>query len=118
MNQTAFAKYGGLDAFVTIVTRFYQRVRANEQLAVHFKQVSIDRLVDHQARFLSEVLGSDNLYEGRDIQLAHRGPGITDSDFDEMMQLLTETLVEAQLDSTDRDKLTALVSSYRDQVVS
>jgi truncated hemoglobin YjbI len=54
---TMFERYGGI-AFVTrFVLSFYDRVLTSATIAPFFADVDMRRLVDHQAKFISSVMG-------------------------------------------------------------
>ena len=69
--DTMFERYGGL-AFVTrFVLSFYDRVLASVRLAPFFANSDMQRLVEHQAKFISSVMGGPTSYSNAVLREVH-----------------------------------------------
>jgi hemoglobin len=89
--DTMFERYGGF-AFVTrFVLSFYDRVLASAGLARFFADTDMARLVEHQAKFISSVMGGPASYSDAKLREAHAHLQIDDRAFDEMIGLLRVT---------------------------
>ena len=51
-------RYGGLAFISRVVLSFYDRVLASVRLAPFFADVDMQRLVEHQAKFIGSVMGA------------------------------------------------------------
>jgi truncated hemoglobin YjbI len=59
------------------------------------------RLIDHQAQFISQLLGGPIRISDETLQHAHARLGITPEEFEEVSRILRETLEEAGWASED-----------------
>src|SRR5262245_13156285 len=99
--DTMFERYGGV-AFVTrLVLAFYDRVLASSLLAPFFANTDMQRLVDHQAKFMSSVMGGPSSYSNAALREAHAHLDVDDRAFDEMIALFRTTLEESGIAAAD-----------------
>jgi hemoglobin len=115
--DTMFERYGGL-AFVTrLVLTFYDRVLASAPLAPFFVDTDMQRLVDHQAKFISSVMGGPSSYSNAALREAHAHLNVDDRAFDEMMALFRTTLEESGISSADVEAIMADLDGHRIYIV-
>jgi len=118
MAETLFDKYGGFDTFSKVVKNFYQKVLDSDQVEHYFHGISMDRLITHQTNFISKVLGGPDRYEGLDMKTAHAKLNITVPDFNEVAELLEESLEEAGVEAEDIEVILSAVANLQDQIVT
>jgi hemoglobin len=118
VSQTLFDKYGGVPVVTEIVRDFYKRVMRRPNLRRYFVNVPLEAVIHHQIAFVSMVLGkTPHDYSGRSMKEAHRGIGITSASFELAAQLLSDTLVSAEVEQADIDAIMAKVASLRADIV-
>src|SRR5262245_38814423 len=83
--ETMFERYGGLPFVTRLVLSFYDRVLASSRLAPFFADTDMQRLVEHQARFISTVMGGPASCSNAVLHEAHAHLAIDDPAFDEMI---------------------------------
>lgn len=71
---------GGGSAVSAVVNDFYERVLRDPQLAPYFEGIDLARLKRHQVLLISQVLGGPADYDGRPLDQAHAGLGISHDD--------------------------------------
>lgn len=86
---------GGGPAVSAVVNDFYVRVLADSQLAPYFEDVDLARLKRHQVLLVTKVLGGPNGYDGRPLDEAHDGLGITSEDFAAVVGHLAAAMKDA-----------------------
>lgn len=118
MSGSLFERLGGFARVRLMVADFYERVLESERLAPFFHGVNTSRLVDHQTRFISAIMGGPASFTDEQIARAHRSLGISREDFSEMAELLQETLEDHGVERPDVDRVCAHVFSLREHVVS
>lgn len=79
-------------SLVRIVTDFYAQVLASPDLAPFFDGVSIETLIKHQTAFINAIGSPDSSHSDEQLARAHAQLAVTESDFDELIRLLSETL--------------------------
>ena len=92
MPQTIYEAHGGFASVRKVVSSFYDRVLDSEILAPYFAHTDMKRLVDHQTKFVSFLLGGPASYSDEHLERVHRRLGITLPEFDEMVLTMCETL--------------------------
>jgi len=115
---TLFELYGGFATFSAVVNSFYQKVLDSDELAPYFDNVNMERLMSHQTNFIATALGGPDNYEGRDLKQVHARYNITVPHFQEVGELLSESLEEAGVKDEDVATIMNLISGLMDQIVS
>lgn len=118
MATSLFQKYGGFAAISRIVLSFYDRALDSDQIGGYFEDVDMKRLVDHQTKFVSSLLGGPASYTDERLRQMHQHLGITHADFDEMQKLLTEALEQHGFAAEDCRLVAAEIEARRGVIVS
>jgi hemoglobin len=110
VTQTIFERYGGFATFRRIVSDFYDTV-LDSRLAHHFARADMRELVRHQTAFVIHLTGGPGAqYSDEVLARVHRPLGITAAEFDELLDILTETLEDHELSAED---VAAVVRRFR-----
>ncbi len=112
-----FHRHGGYSFISRLVLDFYDRVLASEQLNVFFARVDMRRLVDHQAKFISSITGGPAAISDDLLAEVHEHLDIDDAAFDEMMDLMSQTLDSHGIDAADREQVLADLKARRLYIV-
>jgi len=101
MALTIYERVGGFATVRRVVSSFYEKALDSDLIAHHFEQIEMPKLIDHQTRFISFLMGGPASYTDEHIEHVHARLGITLAEFDEMVELLTETLEDFEFGSDD-----------------
>ncbi len=101
MNQTTFERYGGFGKLNHVVSAFYDRVLDSPVLSKYFEGIDMRRQIDHQTKFIASLMGGPASYSNQELERAHGRFTITRAEFNEMMELLQETLEDFELEDED-----------------
>lgn len=112
-----FDKYGGLRVLRTVIIDFYDRVLDSDLVGHFFEDVDLARLIDHQTKFFTAVLGGPAEFADQRLANAHAHLKVTHAHFDEIAFLLTETLSEAGFTPEDLETTLATVEARRSIIV-
>ena len=118
MSQTMFERYGGFSVVSKIVSSFYDRVLDSEKLAPYFENTDMRRQIDHQSKFISSLMGGPASYSNDQLERSHQRLNITNDDFNEVVQVLTETFEDAGVSASDVSTIIRDVNSRRSIIVS
>ncbi len=118
MSQSLFQKYGGFAKVSRVVLTFYDKVLDSDQIGDFFDEIDMSRLVDHQTKFISSLLGGPAAYTDERLKQLHAHIGISDQDFDEMAKLLGEALDDNGFEPGDRDAVIREIEARRSYIVS
>jgi hemoglobin len=116
--KTLFERLGGAPAISGVVRQFYRDVINSPILKHHFEGTDMPKLIDHQTKFLCHVLGGPADYTGQSLAVSHRHLGITPAEFDEVAEILQETLEDFDLSHADIASVMSIVASSRADIVS
>ena len=118
MSGTLFQKYGGFAKVSRVVLTFYDKVLDSEQIGDFFDDIDMSRLVDHQTKFISSLLGGPAAYTDDRLQQLHAHLGISNQDFDEMAKLLGEALDENRFEPADTVAVIREIEARRSYIVN
>ena len=117
MKATMFDRYGGFGFMHRVVLSFYDKMLDSDIVAPYFDDVDMPSLVDHQTKFISHALGGPAHYTGRTLEVGHKHLKITHDHFDEVAEILQDTLEDAGMSSEDVDTVMGIVGSTRSAIV-
>jgi hemoglobin len=92
MERTLFEKYGGFSVVSRIVLDLYERLLDDDDVGPFFDDVDMRRIVDHQTKFVSSLMGGPASYTDDQIRRMHDHLVITSAHFDRLSALLARTL--------------------------
>lgn len=119
MALTIYERYGGFPTARRIVSDFYERVLDSDVVSHHFENIDMDRLIEHQTRFIAFLMGGPAAgYTDEHLAHVHSKFGITLPEFDEMVALLTETLEDHGMGAEDVAKIGAELRRREPVIVS
>ena len=117
MAQSIFERIGGRDAVDAVVSDFYDRVLDDPLLEPYFEGTDTDQLRNHQAQFISAVVGGPVTYDGDDMQTAHEGMGITEEAFASVASHLEAALRANGVPDADVEAILTEVAAMQDDIV-
>jgi len=118
MSQSLFQKYGGFASVSRVVLTFYDKALDSDQIGGFFEDVDMKRLVDHQTKFISSLLGGPASFANDRLEQLHSRFEISDLDMDEMANLLAESLEEHGFEPADREAVIYEIESRRSYIVN
>ena len=93
MSEILFDKYGGVETLTPLVREFYKRIMATPNLASLFYQYGYGSANSTQVQFIAVVMGKPAaFYGGMDMEVAHQNSNISDRSFEDVIDVLEETL--------------------------
>jgi len=112
-----FDKYGGIRVLRHVIMEFYDRVLDSDLIGSFFEDTDMVRLIDHQTKFFSMVLGGPVDFSNERLERAHAHLALSHSEFDEAVALLNETLEEANFTPEDRGTVIDAIEARRSIIV-
>jgi hemoglobin len=116
VKATLFERVGGFAQVRLIVSELYDRILDSERLRHYFEHSDVRRLIDHQTKFVSALMGGPASYTNDQLSRAHVHLGISNEEFDEMAELFRETLEDFDVPEVEVERLHAHILSLRDTV--
>jgi hemoglobin len=118
MQQTLFDKYGGFSSISRIVMDLYDRLLEDDEVGPFFDDVDMARIVDHQTKFLSSLMGGPASYTDKQIEKLHAHLAIASRHFEQLAVILRETLLDHNVSEEDTETIVAIFTNSRDLVVN
>lgn len=116
--SSMFERYGGFAAVSKIVMAFYDKVLDSDIAGPYFDDVDIKTLIDHQTKFIAQVMGGPVNYSNEQLRSVHAKHKIDREAFDEVTGLLKETLEDFELSPDDVNRIIADVEGRASYVIS
>jgi hemoglobin len=113
-----FDRYGGFAKVSRVVSAFYDRVLDSPVLGPYFAGIDMRRQIDHQTKFIASLMGGPASFTSEHLERVHARLDIDDRAFDELVDLLRETLEDFDFDESDIATVYGEVVSYRSVIVS
>jgi len=118
MEQSIYQKYGGFPAIRSVIFSFYEEALDSDIIGDFFADIDISRLIEHQTKFVSFLLGGPVDYAEQRLRQAHAHLGIRDHHFDEMKRILRGTLADAGFHPDDSDTVLGAIEARRATIVT
>ena len=117
-QQTLFDKYGGFSVVSKIVLDLYERLLDDDDLGPFFDDVDFAKIVDHQTKFVSSVMGGPASYTDTQIEKLHSHLPISGAHFAKLAEMLASVLKDHGVSDEDAQEVVGAFSQRRDLVVN
>lgn len=101
MAQSIFLRYGGFASVSKVVSAFYDKAIESPLLSPYFENIDMPRLIDHQTKFFSSLMGGPASFSNEELERVHSHLNINEREFQEMVDLLKETLEDFDFEDSD-----------------
>jgi len=116
-KKTLFDEVGGLPTLQKVHKIFYDKVYAYEWLKEFFVGHNQEAIENRQTLFMAEKMGGPVVYMGKAPKMAHRAMYINQELFDIRQRILEESLIEAGVNKTLRDRWLKIDNAFKAQIV-
>lgn len=119
-QESLYKRLGGYDALAAVTDDFIGRLASDPVLKKFFEGHSTDSL-HHIRQLIVDQLcaatGGPCFYTGRDMRTAHKGLGISESDWDMATKHLQATLDKFKVPQKEKDEVITTISSLKEDIV-
>ena len=121
-TKSLYDRLGGKSAIVAVVDDFVANCAADTRINKFFAATAADKnrlaafkntLVDQ----ICEAAGGPCKYKGKDMKAAHAGMGISNADFNALVEDLTKALSTHKVGKAEQDQLLAVLGPMRSSIV-
>jgi hemoglobin len=102
-KQALFEKYGGFSQVSRLVLAFYDKLLDSDDIGPFFDDIDMAKMVDHQTKFIASLLGGPAAYTDVQLRQLHAHLTIKDAHFDELKEVLKDTLANHKFEADDID---------------
>jgi hemoglobin len=120
--KSLYDRLGGRTAIVAVVDEFVANCAADTRINKFFAATAADakRLATFKTNLVNQVCeaaGGPCKYTGKDMKSAHAGLGISNADFDALVEDLTKALNKFKVGKAEQDQLLGVLGPMRPQIV-
>jgi hemoglobin len=116
-QRTLYDRLGGRDAIAMVVDSFVGRVAADSRINKKFARSDVPRVKSMLVAQICNATGGPCTYTGRSMKEAHRNMGVTDGEFDALVEDLVATLNQFNVAKADQDALLTTLGAMRADIV-
>jgi hemoglobin len=116
-SSVLFERLGGAAGTERIVTALYQRVHGDPELSPYFHQTDMETQQRRLSEMIGEALGGPSAPWLLELDVAHRGRGVTQRHFSLLASHLVDTLEAFGVATEESDAVLEWVAQARDLVV-
>ncbi|WP_172331420.1 group 1 truncated hemoglobin [Mangrovicoccus sp. HB161399] len=113
MEKTLFERYGGFSTVSKIVLDLYDRLLDDDDVGPFFDEIDMARIVDHQTKFVSALMGGPASYTDDQIAKMHAHLAIEPLHFDRLEEILRATLSDHGVAAEDIEAITGAFAARR-----
>ena len=116
-QKSLYERLGGKDAITAVVDDFVANVAADKRINGFFARADVPRLKRNLVDQICQATGGPCTYTGKDMKTAHKGMGITDADFNALVEDLQKSLNKFKVPDKEQGELLGALASLKPQIV-
>jgi hemoglobin len=116
-QRSLYDRLGGKGAVTAVVDTFVARVAADARINKKFARSDIPRVKAMLVDQICSATGGPCTYTGRDMKEAHRNMGVTEGEFNALVEDLVATLNRFNVAKAEQDELLAILGSMKSAIV-
>jgi len=121
-DKSLYDRLGGKPAITAVVDEFVSRVAADSRINGFFKATAADpaRLAKFKANLVDQICqgsGGPCKYMGKDMKTAHAGMGISDADFNALVEDLVGALDKFKVPTKEKNDLLGILGPMKPDIV-
>jgi hemoglobin len=120
LSDTLYHRLGGYDAVVAVVDDLLARLKADAQLGRFWQHRGEDGVLRERQlliNFLCSSAGGPLMYVGRDMTTAHKGMGISESDWQAFIGHVEDTLSTFEVPEDERTSVLGFIGGLKADIV-
>jgi len=119
-SDILYHRLGGYDAVVAVVDDLLARLKADAQLGRFWQHRGEDGVLRERQlliNFLCSSAGGPLMYVGRDMTTAHKGMGISESDWQAFIGHVEDTLATFEVPEDERTSVLGFIGGLKADIV-
>jgi hemoglobin len=116
-QKSLYERLGGQPAITAVVDRFVANLAADKRINTFFANSDIPALKSKLVDQVCQASGGPCTYTGKDMKAAHQGLGITEADFNALVEDLTAALDHFKVPKQEKDELLGLLAPMKSDIV-
>lgn len=117
-KASLYERLGGVDAITAVTDAFIAKAAADKRINMKLAKSDVPRLRFHLIEQLCAATGGPCDYTGRDMKTVHQNLGITDGEFEALVENLVATLDQFKVPAAEKDELLGILAPLRSEIVT
>ena len=115
--KTLYDRLGGKDAITAVVDSFVAKVAADSRINKKFAKSDVGRVKTMLVDQICAATGGPCTYTGRSMKEAHKNMGVTEGEFNALVEDLTATLNSFKVGQTEQNELLSALGTMKADIV-
>ena len=120
--KSLYTRLGGKKAITAVVNQFVTNCATDTRINKFFADTAKDkkRLAKFKTNLINQICqasGGPCKYTGKDMKTAHKGMGITDADFNALVEDLVKALDQFHVGETEKNELLGALGPMKGDIV-
>lgn len=116
-GTSLYERLGGKDAITAVVETFVANVGADKRINGFFASTDLAKLKLHLVNQICEASGGPCKYTGRTMKRTHAGMGISNADFNALVEDLIGALDHHHVGKSEKEELLGVLGPMRSDIV-
>ncbi|HZI83476.1 MAG TPA: group 1 truncated hemoglobin [Casimicrobiaceae bacterium] len=116
-EKSLYDRLGGQGAIKAVVDDFVGNVAADKRINGYFARADVPRLKGNLVDQICQATGGPCVYKGKDMKTAHKGMGISDADFNALVEDLVRSLDKFNVPAKEKGELLGILGPLKPQIV-
>jgi hemoglobin len=116
-EASLYQRLGGQEAITAVVDDFVANVAADSRINARFATTDLPRLKRLLVEQICAGTGGPCTYTGRDMKTTHAGMGITDTEFDALVEDLVRSLDKFKVPAAEKEELLGILGPMKTDIV-
>ncbi len=116
-DASLYARLGGKGAIIAVVDDFVGRVGADKRINQFFAKTDLANLKKMLVDQICEASGGPCKYTGKDMKTAHKGMGVSEADFNALVEDLVATLDKFKVPEKEKNTLLGVLGPMKGDIV-
>ena len=119
-EKSLYSRLGGYDALAIVVDDLMQRLAADKQVGrvlEHIPETRANQVRQLMVQFLCQATGGPCFYIGKDMYTAHKGMGLTESDWNKTVKHLLATLAKFNVPEQEKNEVITAIAGLKSAII-
>ena len=116
-DKSLYDRLGGKNAITAVVDEFVARVAADSRVNKKFARSNIDRVKFELVEQICMATGGPCKYKGLDMKTAHKNMGVTEGEFNALVEDLVGALDKFNVPEKEKNELLGALGPMKSQIV-
>jgi hemoglobin len=117
-KKSLYERLGGAPAIQAVVDDFIGNVAADERINRRFANANIPRLKRMLVDQICEAAGGPCKYTGQSMRAAHAGMGISEAEFNALVEDLVKSLDKFKVPAQEKSELLGALGAMKGEIVN